>query len=1064
MKTTKSILFILFLDMTLIFGQSTGDYRTVDSGNWTQLNVWEYFNGTSWITPSVSPTSSSESITIRSGHTITLPNSTYIILDQVIVESSAELVIPDGTSITVNDGTGDDFVVNGKLSLGGSLHGTGKVIINGTFEWYYSTFSDWSSYAGISNKDINISTSGEMSLTGTSQKWMYAGIIKNSGTITLPDGTGFLHGIENAELHNLSTGVIDIALDGKIYTSGVSGFYNYGFRVYNYGTIKKSAGSGTALLEKLFFFNYGTALIQSGTLDVYSYNNSPGHTGTFTLSMGTTLIFRGNGAQHLADNALINGTGTVQITTGSLNFAGNTTGAIFDTNIDVQLSGGELGGGTNKGTVKGSMNWSGGTISGALTIPEGVELLLTGSATKSLNNSKIYNYGTIKWQDGGFNPTNYGELYNESSGIFEIQCDQTLDQYNYYGYTGRINNYGTINKTTTSGVTTISRGFINNHGSIAATSGDIVLVSNAGINNYGSIEVSEGKLFSMIATGTYLNINSGSILDIIGTLEFRGANITTNNTEIILGGASSQILDESSNNALANFATNSSTGKFTLKNGRNFSTNAATFTNNGILDCGTNIFSGSGNFTNGSGATLKIGSPDGITQSGSSGNIQSSGTRTYSNSANYIYNGTAAQITGSGLPNQVNDLTLDNSNGLTLSASVSVAGTLYLNSGNIFTDINQLVLGTSTSSLGTLNRTTGSIIGTFSRWFAASTVENVVFPVGTATNYRPVNISFTAAPTTGGNIGARFVSSNPGTAGLPLNDGGESIQNIGIQGYWEVFNWNGLAGGTYDMDLTGDGFTGITDYTALHLLRRDDEWSNWDVAGSHAACTGSNGCPTVHRIGLTSFSEFGIGSTSANPLPVELISFDAVILNNQVTLTWKTATEINSYKFEIERAKTQNNKQLTKPIYETIGFIQAAGNSQTVREYSFTDCSVSTGSYIYRLKQIDIDGNFEYSNSINVENNSLPTTFNLFQNYPNPFNPSTTLQFSLPEKAHVSLIIYDILGNKILTIVDDNFEVGTHKKLFNGKNLASGNYVYHLTAQTVSGSTYNIAKMMTLLK
>ena len=145
---------------------------------------------------------------------------------------------------------------------------------------------------------------------------------------------------------------------------------------------------------------------------------------------------------------------------------------------------------------------------------------------------------------------------------------------------------------------------------------------------------------------------------------------------------------------------------------------------------GSTAITGGGTFTLSSGATLGVTSTAGITSSGASGNIQVTGTRTYSTGAHYTYNGTSAQSTGNGLPSTVDNLTINHSAGVTLQANETVTNTLTLTSGNITTGTNTLTLGTSTSSLGTLSRTSGTIVGNFRRWFAAATVSNVLLPTG----------------------------------------------------------------------------------------------------------------------------------------------------------------------------------------------------------------------------------------------------------------------------------------------------------------------------------------------
>ena len=189
------------------------------------------------------------------------------------------------------------------------------------------------------------------------------------------------------------------------------------------------------------------------------------------------------------------------------------------------------------------------------------------------------------------------------------------------------------------------------------------------------------------------------------------------------------------------------------------------------------------------------------------------------------------------------------------------------------------------------------------------------------------------------------------------------------------------------------------------------------------------------------------------PLPVELSSLSAAVVGSSVKLNWRTETEINNYGFEIER-KIGNGQPLVGN-YETIGFVNGNGNSNSPKNYTFEDNSLLPGKYSYRLKQIDNDGQFEYSKTIQVDFNS-PKKFELTQNYPNPFNPVTTISWEIPKEGLVTLKIYDILGKEIYTIADEYQQAGSYQRNFDGSSLSSGMYFFTLQ----SGSFVEIRKMI----
>jgi hypothetical protein len=178
-------------------------------------------------------------------------------------------------------------------------------------------------------------------------------------------------------------------------------------------------------------------------------------------------------------------------------------------------------------------------------------------------------------------------------------------------------------------------------------------------------------------------------------------------------------------------------------------------------------------------------------------------------------------------------------------------------------------------------------------------------------------------------------------------------------------------------------------------------------------------------------------------VPVELTSFTGQVVAEGVLLNWNTATELNNQGFEIERRDEGN--------WEKIGYVPGYGTTTDPKSYSFIDENVVTGSYSYRLKQIDFDGTFSYSDEVIVEVNLTPGNFALFQNYPNPFNPTTTIEFQVPQVSDVTLKIYDMLGQEIRSLFNDQVVPGKYTMEWDGMNnsgsqMSSGIYIYTITA------------------
>ena len=194
------------------------------------------------------------------------------------------------------------------------------------------------------------------------------------------------------------------------------------------------------------------------------------------------------------------------------------------------------------------------------------------------------------------------------------------------------------------------------------------------------------------------------------------------------------------------------------------------------------------------------------------------------------------------------------------------------------------------------------------------------------------------------------------------------------------------------------------------------------------------------------------------PVPVELTSFTANASSNSVSLTWTTASELNNSGFNVERSVNENED------WKVIGFVEGNGTTTEQKNYSFIDKNLGTGKYSYRLKQIDLNGEFEYSNIVDVL--VTPSDFVLDQNYPNPFNPSTVISWQLAYDSQVKLKIFNTIGEEIGTLINEFLEAGNHSTIFNsGSELSSGVYLYSLEiTPSGSSSTQTLVRKMILIR
>ncbi|KAA0259831.1 MAG: T9SS C-terminal target domain-containing protein, partial [Chlorobiota bacterium] len=238
--------------------------------------------------------------------------------------------------------------------------------------------------------------------------------------------------------------------------------------------------------------------------------------------------------------------------------------------------------------------------------------------------------------------------------------------------------------------------------------------------------------------------------------------------------------------------------------------------------------------------------------------------------------------------------------------------------------------------------------------------------------------------------------------------------------------------------------------TDLHLTGASN--GDWDLRGMPIAQvqTDIDGNPRNPQFPYKGAHEASIS------LPVELTSFAATQNGTSVVIDWATATETNNMGFDVERS-------VDGVSFAKIGFVKGAGTTTSAQSYKFTDESAQAGKNFYRLRQIDMNGEFTYTDAIEVDL-LLAGDFAIHQNYPNPFNPSTMIKFNLPSAAKVNITVFDIMGSEVANILDKDLTQGSHSVEFNASNLASGSYLYTITATTTDGKMYKESRKMQLLK
>jgi len=255
------------------------------------------------------------------------------------------------------------------------------------------------------------------------------------------------------------------------------------------------------------------------------------------------------------------------------------------------------------------------------------------------------------------------------------------------------------------------------------------------------------------------------------------------------------------------------------------------------------------------------------------------------------------------------------------------------------------------------------------------------------------------------------------------------------------FDWYANPSGTVTVSVTYDGGA-----TTTPLYSQIDATGNVGptlISGSFTTpASGSQNTQLEIKFVGNSFNNDNIywdNLTLGYIVPVELTAFTAASKGVDVELSWTTATEINNQGFEIERMNSVGS-------FEQVGYVAGFGTTTEPKAYSFVDSKLESGSYIYRLKQIDFDGSFTYSDEVNVEV-EIPLVYALEQNYPNPFNPSTTIKYSISEDGFVRLSVYNLLGEEVTTLVSNEQKAGRYEVVFDASKLSSGVYMYRLESK-----------------
>jgi hypothetical protein len=425
----------------------------------------------------------------------------------------------------------------------------------------------------------------------------------------------------------------------------------------------------------------------------------------------------------------------------------------------------------------------------------------------------------------------------------------------------------------------------------------------------------------------------------------------------------------------------------------------------GAINFGTQILSGSGTFTAQSGSRLVVGSPQGIDSVGTLGNIQVNGTRTINSGALVEYNAASGDQNTGNLISTIDTIIVNIASGdLILNNSLTVNNRLDLTLGSVRIGTNDLTIGASGSiaNANTSNYIKTNGIGTL-RKTVQNNSTNVLYPVGTTASYNPAQVQLNGTSTTD------VISVRVFDGVLSAATSGTPIASSMVNRTW-VINENVIGGSNATITLQWNGTEEVGSFNRniSAISRYNTPTNQWTYVGAtFGAAVGSN--PYTRTLaGIASLSAFTVGDDVANSLPVSLISFNAKALNNDVLLSWSTASEQNNKGFAIERSTDGEN-------FAEVDFVNGNKFSSVRVHYKSLDQKAfdAGNTLYYRLRQVDFDGITSYSNVVSVTKSNMPAA--ILNVYPNPFTQGLLLEIVSLQNEVYNVIVTDLQGRTVAT-------------------------------------------------
>jgi len=531
----------------------------------------------------------------------------------------------------------------------------------------------------------------------------------------------------------------------------------------------------------------------------------------------------------------------------------------------------------------------------------------------------------------------------------------------------------------------------------------------------------------MIMPGASLTLNPGVTLTVCGNYSNYGTlNASPTSTILFNNGPVNQSINGSltGTSQFGNLTVTKTGGSVMLNADIDITGNFTTSNNTSIFNTGGKVIRLAGNFANAGGGTT-------FTNCGTTGMLE--------------FNGAAAQAYSAGGTLTLNHILMNHTG-----AGVSVSGydmlsgptgNVTLNSGRIITNGLELKVTNTAPGSVTTGNAASFVQGNLRRSISGSP-GSYDFPVGHAVaGYQRANVTFTTA-TSIPQLLASFhtytlLPSGPLSSECPSND--YSTLPVLDNGYWNISASANPTSGNYDMTLYNTGYTnGGTAFTVVKSAVSPPTSASWVLDGT---CNLLSTISQTRRDGMNGFSAFGTG-TASNPLPVELLHFDAVLNGDIVETSWSTASETNNLMFRVEKSPDTHN-------FELVGTVPGNGTTSLVSRYSLDDPQPWKGLSYYRLRQVDINGDSHLSKVVTVEYKINPSDIFV---YPVPAGEVLYYRLNSPSSFRMKVQLADATGRIILT---DEKEVTPGENTFSMNTAALAEGVYNLRISRDEGTWIN---------